>query len=1149
MDNSFSTMSTRDDDVEHVLTDFRDAWKRGTPVPLTQFFERLQNEPPQVRESVQLLLVLLDQTLRWQMWSRQREMMGDTNTGPGAPTEPSGRAPLLEDYVRHCSLDGGLESLPPEMVAHEFRLRVECGDSPTMENYLQRFPHLTPTLSTLLTPLPQELNSPLTPTKGDAPTAVDLTMTRLEVPASPLETTLPMSPEEMPKRRRVDAERTANFGKYQLLNEIARGAMGIVYRARQEPIGRIVALKTILAGQFASKRHVDQFLLEAKNAGDLKHDNIVTIYDAGKINEQYFIAMAYIEGHSLADAVREKSMSAQRSAEIVEAVARALHFAHVQPQPVYHRDIKPANILMDHAGRPYITDFGVAKRVEREDSRDDGSEDDIAGTPNYMPPEQTYGRDIGPWSDVYSTGALLYHLLTGRPPFLAESLLETIRQVRGTEPLPPRELNPRVDPDLEAVCLKCLEKDHTKRYLSAEHLADDLRRFLKHEPTTARPISQLRRFTKWCHRNTAIAKMAATIVLLLVSVAVSAMFVAQEQSSLRGDAEKARDDAKGAQAKAEKASTDAEAAEGIAVIARNEAIKERNQKELARADAEKAKLEADAARKQAETNLKKAIETVDVSLTQLADSGLKDVPGMEDVRKRVAQAALEQLKPIIDSHPEAKEAFEAWARLLVVQAKVFILTGESQKAVPVLKNAVEEYLKLTKDPNGGNQHLLLDLVATYRQLGESLFKQAKLDHSSSERPLGLDSRRLLEEALEKYKEALAVQNGRPLAVAMDCRWETELARTHQSRCIALIHLKRADEGLEPLDRAISSLRDGLDKKLPPMAERQEAQRQLGSCCATLVMAAALSESRPGVEVLTKRLKRLKEIMEIFDELLRVDRDAAELRFHLAMTRYSIARDLTSLGLELLDKAQFALASENVEKSYEALSKLAREFPITSIYEFHRISVLQLKATILSAQGQNTKAIENLKEAELGIRTYNDKYTEVSQPSRRMQICVSVLQLYIAEFSNADISERKSMAEWLKDCFGSLRQTFNQNEENPEAKMLESVSGRFFEAVIAEQNNQLPKSLSELKSAECELRDYGKVIPDPNGIGEQLRFRICQQALIKAKQFFKQGSTTALNDTLKWTSVALQKLTMSKDSEVAAKATDSLRIVSSLLKSM
>lgn len=1187
MDNSFPTLFASVDVVEQVLSDFQEAWKRGTPPTLTQFFERIQDESPQVRESVQLLLVLHDQNLRWEMWRRQRESLAATGNSMNSPTESSGRAPLLEDYVRFCSLDGGLQSLPPEMVAHEFRLRSECGDPPTLEEYLHRFPDMTPTLSVLLTSSHTAMQSQITVTKDDAPTALDPSVAPLATPSHPLETTLPMSAAELPKRRKVADRTNASFGQYELLNEIARGAMGIVYRARHVTIDKIVALKMILAGQFASERQVEQFLLEAQNAGRLEHDNIVRIYDAGQINDQYYIAMAYIEGQSLADSVREKSLNAQRAAEIVEAVARALHFAHTQPQPVYHRDIKPANILLDHAGRAYVTDFGIAKRVEREDSTDN-SEDDIAGTPSYMPPEQTYGRDIGPWSDVYSTGAMLYHLLTGKPPFLGESPLETIRQVRQTEPLPPSELNPKVDPDLEAVCLKCLEKDRTKRYLSAEQLADDLRRFLNHEPTQARPISQFGRFAKWCYRNPAVAGLTLTTALLLVAVAIGttvALFREKEskirevlarQKAERAETEAiqseknaidARDvarretDAKAEALKGEKAAKeDEKKAKEEALIAqrmeekaKDDALMAQKKEERQRMKAEKAELEAVTARTQAEANLQRAIQTVDVILTQSADSGLKDVPGMEDFRKRVAQSALEQLKPIIDAHPDSKEAFEAWARLLVVQAKLLTLTGENEKAVGVLRDAVKEYLKLTTGSNGGKQHLMLDLVAAYRQLGECLGDQAKVDSSTSERPLDPESRRLLEEAVEEYNKALAVQVGRPAGVETECRWKSELARTHQSQCIALIYLKRSAEGIGPLEQAILSLSDSLGK-LPPIAVRRDAERRLASCYSTLAMAEALENSRPSLDVLEKRLKRLEEAKAIHERLLRDDSKATEPRFDLALTLYSRAQVLTSLAGVDKDKSRFVLALDEaldeVEESREAFSTLASESPKTPKYEARRIDALFLMAVILIEQTQYAKAAAVLKDADMRIRTFNDVFAESRQPNLRLRICVSALELYITHLSNADISDRKAITSWLKVSFGSLRTTSDSSTNKNlilEAAMLESVAERFSGAVLAEQSNQLSNWLSELQSAESELKGYEKTNPDPNALYGHMRLSICREALQKANEYSKKGDPKTLPATIKWSSSVFEELRSSKDPEVAAKAVEFLKLFSAKSK--
>ena len=1168
MDDSFPTLfasvdAVEVDVVEQVLNDFFDAWKRGSPIPLTQFFARIQNESPQVRESMQLLLILHDQTLRWQMWSRQRTLMRDTDASPDAPTEPSGRAPLLEDYVRHCSLDGGLESLPPEMIAREFQLRMECGDFPTLENYLERFPHLSPSLSTLLMSSPPETNPRLTVTKDDAPTEIIPSLTHVESPGGALESTQPMSPEKLSKRRRVDTDHNANFGQYELLNEIARGAMGVVYRARHVTIDKIVALKMILEGQLASERQVDQFLLEAQNAGQLEHDNIVRIYDAGKINDQYYIAMAYIEGHSLADAVREKSMSAQRAAEIVEAVARALHFAHTQPQPVYHRDIKPANILLDRSGRPHVTDFGIAKRVEREDTTESG-DDDIAGTPSYMPPEQTYGRDIGPWSDVYSTGALLYHLLTGKPPFLADSLLETIRQVRGTEPVAPRDLNPNVDPDLEAVCLKCLEKDRTKRYLSAEHLAEDLRRFRHHEPTQARPISQFACFTKWCHRNPVISKMAAAIALLLATVAVAAVFVAREQANLATIAKVNEQLAKDNEQKeieqrkiANEKKLEAEAEKKKAVIQQGIAETQKKEADVQRSIADEKKLEAEAkkkeaddqraiavkekkeaddqrkvaqaARQRAEQSLQNAIETVNVILTRSAESGVKDMPGMEDFRKRIAQDALVQLKPIIEANSGAKEAFEAWAQLLVVQAKLLSLTGESEKAGAVFENAVREYRRLTTDSKAGEKHVL-DLVAAHRQWGESLADRAKVDHSSSERSLASETQQLLNQAIEQFDAALAIQVGQSSSEKMDCRLETEIARLHQSRSIALIYLKSSDKGIAPLDKAISGLREAI-QRLPAGADHRDAERQLGSCVLTLAMAEALERSQPSEQTLAKRLERLKDAKLIHERLLKYDPKSAELRFDLAMTQYSLARVLS-------DSKNYALAWDEVVEAQSVFSKLAAKNQLTPIYEYRRIGALQLQAAILVMQQKYAAATGKYKEADEGIRAYNknEDFKEARQENLRLRICLSALELHIDTISNSETSTKTATISWLPETFQDLRRATDPSVVS-EASALASVAEHLSAGALAEQKKDLKTWMTAMQSAESGLREYGRLNPDRRVLSEFLRLKVCNGAYVVSS---KGGDSTMRSSIEVWLIMELEELKNSTDVDVAGNAVEFLK---------
>jgi predicted Ser/Thr protein kinase len=289
------------------------------------------------------------------------------------------------------------------------------------------------------------------------------------------------------------------FGDYELLEEIARGGMGVVFKARQVSLDRTVALKMILAGQLASAADVQRFHAEAKAAANLKHPNIVAIHEVGQHDGQHFFSMDYIAGKSLAELIRANPLPAERAARYVRAIAEAIHYAH--QQGTLHRDIKPSNVLIDTADRPHVTDFGLAKRLRGDAGLTMTGQ--VLGTPSYMPPEQAAGRpeQVGAASDVYSLGAMLYELLTGRPPFRAESVFDTIMQVVNTEPVPPRLLNPKVPRELDTICVKCLEKDPRKRFAGAQELADDLGRYLTGEPIQARPPSVPFVVRHWFRQN------------------------------------------------------------------------------------------------------------------------------------------------------------------------------------------------------------------------------------------------------------------------------------------------------------------------------------------------------------------------------------------------------------------------------------------------------------------------------------------------------------------------------------------------------------------------------------------------------------------------------------------------------------------------
>lgn len=337
----------------------------------------------------------------------------------------------------------------------------------------------------------------------------------------------------------------AQFGEYEILGEIARGGMGVVYKARQKRLNRVIALKMILSGQLASDQDVKRFYAEAEAAAALEHSGIVPIYEIGEQSGQHFFSMAFVEGRSLQAVIKEGPLPAQRAAELVQQVAEAVQYAHAKG--IIHRDLKPHNILLDGDGRPKVTDFGLAKRMDAQEGLT--STGDILGTPSYMAPEQALGKlsAIGPTTDVYALGAILYATLTGRPPLQAATLPDTLRQVVEQDPVAPRLLNSAIPRDLETICLKALQKQPEKRYSSAQAFADDLLRFLRFESIVARPDSRFERLARWCRRNPAGAALTlVSIAALLLMMGLSQYYtyrlaVADGQTSLREEQRKAAD--------------------------------------------------------------------------------------------------------------------------------------------------------------------------------------------------------------------------------------------------------------------------------------------------------------------------------------------------------------------------------------------------------------------------------------------------------------------------------------------------------------------------------------------------------------------------------------------------------------------------------
>jgi len=415
----------------------------------------------------------------------------------------------------HPQLEEDEDSLL-ELIYGEFCVRESLGEQPASEEYCQRFSSVAERLERLLE-VHRALDSGM-PSFASVQQTVQVS-DDCSVAISPEVTTAIHHRPTREERKTGQSPATlGRFGDYHLLHEIDRGGMGVVYKARQVQANRIVALKMILAGKFATKKELQRFYSEAEAAAKLDHPNIVPIYEIGEHDGHPFFTMAYVDGQNLASRLRQGPLAQREAAAMVREITRAIRYAH--QEGIVHRDLKPANILLTKTGQTRITDFGLAKQIG--DQNELTVTGDVVGTPSYMSPEQINGNSaaVGVQSDVYSLGAILYCLLTGRPPFQAATILETFTQLTQAEPVPPRQLVPTVSPDLETVCLKCLQKSPAKRYLSTAELLTDLDRFLEGKPVQARPVGQLEHAWRWCQRKPLIAGLSAAVGMLVCIVAI-----------------------------------------------------------------------------------------------------------------------------------------------------------------------------------------------------------------------------------------------------------------------------------------------------------------------------------------------------------------------------------------------------------------------------------------------------------------------------------------------------------------------------------------------------------------------------------------------------------------------------------------------------
>lgn len=470
---------------------------------------------------------------------------------------------------------------------------------------------------------------------------------------------------------------------YEILTELGRGAMGVVYKARDVRLNRLVALKMILSGTQAGSTERVRFQIEAEAVARLSHPNIVQLYKIDEYNGQPYFALEFCEGGTLSGKLEDGAFSPRQAAEVVEQLARGMEAAH--RAGVIHRDLKPANVLLTGDGTPKITDFGLARKIDTSDDSRATQAGAIMGTPSYMPPEQAAGLPAGPTADIYSLGAILYDLLTGSPPFKGKTVLETLVQVKTQEPPPPsRLMNTPLPRDLETICLKCLHKDPVRRYPSAGELADDLRAYLTGRPISARPTPLVERAWMWSRRNPAAAGLTAMAVALGLVVLI-----------------------------------------GAPLVARNESIRATREAGL---------------RDRAELNFRAAQEAVDTMMTRIAEERLEFDPKLEELRRDVLNRAVQFYDQFLDQAGDdaqtRRQTALALSRVAMLRGKL----GQRDEAEEAYRRAVA----LLDQPEDERRQaaVQMDLArlrrdpALYRQAIATLEKQS--EHSPSDEDLALD---------------------------------------------------------------------------------------------------------------------------------------------------------------------------------------------------------------------------------------------------------------------------------------------------------------------------------------------------------------------------------------------------------------------------
>jgi len=666
---------------EGVRRRFETAGIDGNPQQLEDLIADVSDEQ---RTATLRELVCIDVEFRWKRFADKlrSEDSGTSNTATGGVSatrlgqprpawesseeessrrRAAERPPAIESYLdRFPSLrrDDALSGL----IQEEFRQRLFAGEDPTLDEYRSRFPEL------------------------EVDDTLEANLLNATVVASPEQ--LAANSESVSGETLLGPEQTREFGGYVLRRELGRGGMGIVYEALETATERVVALKVVRRDRLENmpadmqSEMLARFRTETMTAARLDHDHIVTVYEVGEHAGRRFFSMQFVDGPSLAGRVRQGVLTNRQAAGYMVPIAAAVHEAHTRG--VLHRDIKPHNIMVDQrTDRPLIGDFGLAKLMEHDQNlTQDG---DIVGTPAYASPEQI--RDpaqVGVQGDVYSLGATLYHLLVGHPPFQAPHATEIISQVLFDEPLRPSQVNAQVDRDLETICLKCLDKEPSRRYASARELADELSRYLQGRPIVARPLGFAGRTYRWCRRN---RMLSAWIGSALVCVGLAAVFAVRDYINTARLYERNQDEVR----------------------------RTRIAEQMAQEEADRAKASEQRTR-----------QTVDELFTEVSENVLFNQPGMEPVRKKLLDKTLAHYRHFVENQQRDQTASRELGRTYYRIGRITRMLNSPSEAQDAFAQAYNIQAKLYADESK-NAELRNELAATCTELGQVAMRQRNFE--------------------------------------------------------------------------------------------------------------------------------------------------------------------------------------------------------------------------------------------------------------------------------------------------------------------------------------------------------------------------------------------------------------------------------------